>query len=1164
MSDSDSSDEEGIPSLADLVKSLVPTATESDDDESSRSAYSDTKGADTMGKIPSSISNLVQNLVQQYDSISDSDDPGDSSSDDDEVIFYKQPARKSTLAASTASTDDDSEEDDGNADLSNLVENILGQRAHRDSVEINSRLVPITKTVRKPSAKPKDENKASFKPNEEPWTSHTRTSMASSLDGSHDLQNTMHSLPENEPVESIPVPSNRKLPGSVANKIIPFKRQRRIKEEKDLTEHDDIHKTTHSINLNETTHTVFSAASTNSSFDPAELESALEKGPNNEDSSFMPNGSEFSMGEFGSSVSTEHTSSKRQRKKRLSPKQRKSSKSASSRSDHSKKERRSTSSRRRDFDKKPLSSLLGKMTLDSPGNEKGDILSPLPFQKQPNKKKKSNVSRTKSERSSGSKSKRSRSSLSRSSHKSNQRKTKGRKGKVSPTKSTSKRSQTISTPETPIASNHDSNQRSQRAIPKNKQRIISERDSIVTPDLTIEGHETASPTSQSSSRQSRENSIPETPIPSKNDRTMRSQRTQNALVSPPMVKPRSKRRPLDHAAISERDCFAKQSNKKTKKKDQSSKREDKTLSTGSESDKFSTRRTDEEDFTEYERPIPPVGPIHMISFSHHVGVLPLDDDTSISSSSTEEEDEYETESSEGDDNKKMEYGTDVSGSQIPPSHSKHNMPSSLASPSQAGYETDPADADNVVHDDEYEDYESVKIPSARKPENNGIGDEYESNNSDSFVEVDDHVEEPPERDGRRSMLERSTRQSDLSLDDYESDSSASFAEDEELREKTNERTGRRALLGKSERSNDLSFDEYESDNSDSFAVEEELRERPRERQGRRSLLEKSERSNDLSMDEYESDNSDSFVEENVVKESPNKTGRRAFLERSVSSEDLSAVLDEYDLDSGSDSDKNKDPIGDSSRRKTSHRDMLERSVSSQDLSAVLDEYDLDSGSDSGNDVKFVASNRQSDSNYGSARKERNARQTKKINAHENRPSWPAPGNNTRKNLPLSASDASSSVDYTDESDDNEKQKYEFGSDDEESQDRELVQRSNRVNKDDDESSFDSNGDFEFEDDYHVIVSSDDSSDDDSEYLGASGGGSSNSDDDRNYYAKMEAVTRREDQLALRSQRLRRKIYFAIAAMVLVIVGLAILFIVDPLQKDVLNQGNRRLRGRPIF
>ena len=64
--------------------------------------------------------------------------------------------------------------------------------------------------------------------------------------------------------------------------------------------------------------------------------------------------------------------------------------------------------------------------------------------------------------------------------------------------------------------------------------------------------------------------------------------------------------------------------------------------------------------------------------------------------------------------------------------------------------------------------------------------------------------------------------------------------------------------------------------------------------------------------------------------------------------------------------------------------MLERSVSSQDLSAVLDEYDLDS--DSGNGEEFVAADSESDDDYVSEKKQRKrVPETKQKKVRE---SWP--------------------------------------------------------------------------------------------------------------------------------------------------------------------------------
>mmetsp|Transcript_27477 Transcript_27477/g.66721 ORF Transcript_27477/g.66721 Transcript_27477/m.66721 type:complete len:1193 (-) Transcript_27477:75-3653(-) len=1189
MSDSDSSDDEGIPSLSALVQSLVPNAPDSSDDDDSDSDAGGGGGADAVGKLPSSISNLVQNLVQQYDSISDDDssDSGNSSSDDDDDKNKK----KNVPAGVPVDDDDDdsnSDDDDDDGDLSNLVQNILNQRAHRDSVDINSLLGPITVKVPKssprPSPKKVDDKQSPAKPPRKQVASSNHThSSASTMEGTHHLmqsrhsfglQDTMHSLPEHEAITS-PLP-----PNPARKKITPLNRQKRAIGKSNHSESDSIQQTGHSLSLNETSHTVISAASTDSGFDPAELENALGKGPFNDDdddntetSSFIPHDSFSSIGEFASSVSTRDNDSKRKREKKMTRSPPKPSKSSSSTSqsasskDNSK-SRKAKSSRRK-FDKEPLSPMLGKMVGDSPSAEEDDyILSPLALPVPLKKKKKSSKAMKSDSERSGSRSKRSRSSLSRSSHKSSKKenKVKKKKDKASPDRSSSRRSKEDLIPETPV-SKHERSLHSQNTTGLLSPPLVKQRSKVNKKDKASLG-----------SRQSKEKLIPETPI-SQHERSLHSQSTAG-LMSPPMVKQRI-RRPLANsdAVIPEtppsatkhsstrssqkKDPPSKVSSKKSIPKTPSTKQSktkdtketptghqpdsladiDNVLSPGQESDKFSTRRTDEEDVVDHhrERPIHPTGPIHMISFSTLQGaLLPLDED--ISSSSTEEEDLYETESDEGEGG--TEYGSVVSGSQIAPSLNQDSMQMpSVAPSSEAGYETDPADASNAGSnedlDNEYEDeYESDKSPSEgnfgddNAGDNGAIDDEYESDSSESFVE-DEPIVEPPKRTGRRTMLDRSERQTNLTLDgldDYESDT------DEEPPEEPPKRTGRRTLLTRSVSSEDLTavLDEYEldsdsddgdngdnGDDSDSFVEDEPIMEQPK-RNGRRTMLMRSEKQSDISMDgmdDYESDS-----DEEPIEEPPKRTGRRGLLTRSVSSEDLTAVLDEYELDSDSESGDNEDYEG--------SRDQ---------------------------------SNDESEDDYEPDKKGRGARERESWPAlgknRSERESWPAPGNkNPRKDLPLS--DGSSSVDYTDGSDS-------VGLDNPDYEDDEFqepTERSNRYdlvdeNDDDDESDYGRGGEFDFGDDYNAIgVSSDEESSNASDGYSAASG--SNSTEDRNYYAKLDAVTRREDQLALRSQRLKRKVLIAAGTLFIMILGLTILFIVDPLQKDVLSQGGRRLRGRP--
>ncbi|CAJ1958180.1 unnamed protein product [Cylindrotheca closterium] len=1183
MSDSDSSDDEGIPSIAALVNSLVPNAPGSDDDSDSDAG----ERADVVGKLPSSISNLVQSLVQQYDSISDDSDPGNSSSDDDDENNNKKNAPARVPVDDDDSDDDDDDEDD--ADLSNLVQNILNRRAHRDSVDVNSRLGPITMNIPKSS------------PKHSPKKVDIKKSSAKAPPKSTGLQDTMHSLPEHKAILS-PLPST-----PIRSKITPSGRQRQANGKSSPSETNSIQQTAQSLSLNESSHTIISAASTDSIFDAAELDDALGKGDFNDDdnseSSFaIPNGSiSSSIGEFASSVSARDNSKQNRTKKRKSPKPSKSSSSKASKaskiskaskaskasSKDKSKSRRSKSSRRYKLEKQPLSPLLGKMVGDSAGGDEDDILSPLALQTPLKKKKKaSKITKSKSERS-DSRSKRSRSSLSRSSHKSVKKNSNAKEDRASPDRGHPRRSKENDIPETP-SSKYDNSSRPQRtprsagllSPPSKPDAIIPETPGSKTQQSSIRSAKKGSPSKVSSAkikpkrRRSKRESIQKAPF------TKPSKQNKEAKVVPTD----DQRQPVANAhAMSPSDKESVVSPKQSNPKETNSRKADSpgqhnAVSPGQESNISSSRRADDDfveyeeaeyeqplhpstpgqhnavaprqesnisctrraddefvgyEEVEYEQPLHPSKPIHMISFTNEVGLLPLDGDTSISSSSTEEEDEYETESSEGEGG--TEYGSEVSGSQIP-HYSNHDsmQQDSTVPPSEAEYESDLVDdsnADNKDFGNAYEEYESDKSPAVGKFGNDyagdsvAIDDDYESDDSDSFVE-EEPIAEPAKRSGRRTMLQRAEKQSDLSLDgldDYESDSDDSI-------EEPPKRTGRRALLERSVSSDDLTavLDEYEldsdsddgdnGDNSDSFVEEEPIAEPPK-RSGRRTMLQRAEKQSDLSLDDYESDSEESESEEDLVEESPKRTGRRALLERSVSSDDLTAVLDEYELDSDSESGQNEDNEG------------------SRD------------GSDDESDDEYEPNQK---------RKGARERQSRPVPGSNNREreSWPVPGSNPRKNLPLS--DASSSVDYTDGSDSIglDKQDYEASSDNEPT---EQSKRYGVVNENDDDSDFNSDNEFDFED-YNVIGVSDESSDESDSYSAASG---VDSVEDRNYYAKLDAVTRREDQLALRSQRLRRKVYLAVGIMFVMILALVILFIVDPLGKDVLIQeGSRRLRGRP--
>ncbi|KAL3931565.1 MAG: hypothetical protein SGBAC_011248 [Bacillariaceae sp.] len=1136
MSDSESSDDEGIPSISALLHSLVPDAPDSDDDsdDDSDSPAAGVGGANAAGKLPPSISNLVHNLIQQYDSISDDSDSGNSSSDDDEAKGKKTgPAHVPSVPVNDS--DDDEGDKDADVDLSNLVQNILKSRAHRDSVEINSRLGPVTVNVPKssPRASPKKiDHKKSPATSKQVSPSTNTISTASTMEGTHHLlssrhsiglQDTMHSLPEDEAITS-PMPLSNPVRN---NKSTPLStRKRRSNRKSNHFEANTIQQTSRSSSLNEDSHTVISAASTNSGFDPAELEDAFDD-DNTEASSSIQHGS---------------FSSKRSRTKKVkkSPKRSKSSSSTSQSAASSKGNSKRSKSNRRKFDKQPLSPLLGKMVGDSSGGEKDDILSPLetPMKKK-TKTKSSKTMKSESEQR-DSRSKRSRSSLSHSSRKSSKEKNETKKGKGSLDRSTSRRSKEKAIPETPAPKKERSSrsQRTVKSIGRLSPPLIKQRAQkrSVRPTILSGSGSDSLPNSNAV--------IPETPVSISQHSSIRSDKKDSlSRVSPSNTKPKRRRgQPIPATPSTRQSKTLDMKETHTDHQHDSIANshvvdtlgQDKALSPGEESGKLFARRITEEE-VEYEVPLQTPRPIQMISFSTHKGgLLPLDDtDTSISSSSTEEEDEYETESSEGEGG--TEYGTVVSGSQISQSMNHDSMHLQSVAPSSEGdeYESEYGDASNVVNkdvNDDYEEYESDKSPSARVFDNDNaaIDDEYESDESESFVEP---PMEAPKRTGRRTMLQRAEKQSDLSLDglddEYESDS------EEDPIEEPPKRDGRRAMLERSVSSADLTavLDEYELD-SDTDGGDDE-------------------------------DNSDSFVEEEAVVDAPKRTGRRTMLQRAEKQSDLSrdGLDDEYESDS------EEDPIEEPPKR-DGRRAMLERSVSSADLTAVLDEYELDSDTDGGNNEDYEGSrdgsdDESSEDGYKTEPQGKSARERESWPASpgkNQRESWPAPGNNPRRPVPLS--DASSSVDYTDDTDSIELDNMDYAaSSDDESQ--EPTNRSNRQdfeNENKDGSEFDSDGEFDFEDDYNVIgVASDESSDESDAYSAASG---SHSVEDRNYYEKLNAVTRREDQLALRSQRLKRKVYFAVGTIFVMIVGLIVLFIVNPLEKDVLSEGGRRLRGTP--
>jgi hypothetical protein len=159
------------------------------------------------------------------------------------------------------------------------------------------------------------------------------------------------------------------------------------------------------------------------------------------------------------------------------------------------------------------------------------------------------------------------------------------------------------------------------------------------------------------------------------------------------------------------------------------------------------------------------------------------------------------------------------------------------------------------------------------------------------------------------------------------------------------------------------------------------------------------------------------------------------------------------------------------------------------------------------------------------------------------------GKESNRRQTVVLSDASSSVDYTD---DEEESEGSSASDSEE-----LIMTpmtpSTPYNPDDD-----SSDGYEFDDELHLLI---DSSDDSSASSAQFTDDSEEIESDREYYEKLDTITRREDQLAARSQRVQQKCYIASAAICCLALGLILLFIVDPLKKGFLGDGDgRRLRG----
>jgi hypothetical protein len=149
------------------------------------------------------------------------------------------------------------------------------------------------------------------------------------------------------------------------------------------------------------------------------------------------------------------------------------------------------------------------------------------------------------------------------------------------------------------------------------------------------------------------------------------------------------------------------------------------------------------------------------------------------------------------------------------------------------------------------------------------------------------------------------------------------------------------------------------------------------------------------------------------------------------------------------------------------------------------------------------------------------------------------------------SDASSSVDYTDDEEESE------GSSASDSDGPIMTPMTPNTpyNPDPDDESSDG---YEFDDELHLLT---DSSDDSSASSAQFTDDSEEIENDREYYEKLDTITRREDQLATRNQRVQQKCYIASAAICCLAFGLILLFIVDPLKKGLLGDGDgRRLRG----
>jgi hypothetical protein len=147
------------------------------------------------------------------------------------------------------------------------------------------------------------------------------------------------------------------------------------------------------------------------------------------------------------------------------------------------------------------------------------------------------------------------------------------------------------------------------------------------------------------------------------------------------------------------------------------------------------------------------------------------------------------------------------------------------------------------------------------------------------------------------------------------------------------------------------------------------------------------------------------------------------------------------------------------------------------------------------------------------------------------------------------SDASSSVDYTDDEEDSE------GSSASDSEEPIMTPMTPSTPYFPDA---DSSDEYEFDDEPHFLI---DSSDDSSASSAQFTDDSKDIENEREYYEKLDTITRREDQLAARNQRIQQKCYIASAAICCLALGLILLFTVDPLKKGFAGDGDgRRLRG----